>query len=129
MILVPIPLHSSRYRWRGFNQSASVGKYLAAKMGWDFVPDLLIRSGKTTPQVGLNKDERKDNVKSAFVINPIYLQPAGETPAGVHYSSFIVHNSIVLFDDVWTTGATMREAGKVLKMNGAKKVWGITIAN
>ncbi len=113
-ILVPIPLHRSRERWRGFNQSASVGKHIAVLMGWKFVPDLLERTSKTKPQVGLEKKLRKNNVRGVFRLNPNYK---------------LRSPNYVLFDDVWTTGSTMKEACKALKRNGAKTVWGLTIAS
>ena len=112
--LVPVPLHFFRKNWRGFNQSESVGKYIADSMGWKFVPDLLIRNTRTKPQVGLKKDERKENVKGVFSLNPIYQ---------LHSTSYVI------FDDVWTTGSTMQEACRVLKKGGAKDVWGLTIAS
>jgi len=113
VILVPIPLHRSRERWRGFNQSASVGKHIAALMGWKFVPDLLERTSRTKPQVGLEKKLRKNNVKGVFKLNPNYKLRSPD---------------YLLFDDVWTTGSTMKEACKALKRSGAKTVWGLTIA-
>ena len=113
-VLVPIPLHSSRKKWRGFNQSESIGKYVAAEFGWKFVPDLLTRDIETKPQVGLKKEEREENIKGVFSLNPCYM---------------LRSTSYILFDDVWTTGSTMREACRVLKENGAKTVWGLTIAS
>ncbi len=113
--LVPIPLHRSRKNWRGFNQSASVGGLVAKKMGWDFAADLLIRKHSRQSQTELDKKERKTNVKGVFALNPNHLVPSTQ--------------SLILFDDVWTTGSTLKEAGKVLKRNGAKSVWGLTVAS
>jgi competence protein ComFC len=114
-ILVPIPLHPSRLRWRGFNQSELLGKIIAENLGLQFLPDLLIRVKNTKPQVELSEKQRHENILGAFSINP--------------NSQFAICNStILLFDDVWTSGATIKEAGKILKNNGAKKVRGLTIA-
>lgn len=114
-IFVPIPLHPSRLRWRGFNQSELLGKMIAKNLGLNFVPDLLVRTKNTKPQMELTEKQRQENIRDAFSVN--------------YNSSFIIHNSsILVFDDVWTSGATIKEAGKILKTNGAKKVWGLTIA-
>jgi len=116
VILVPIPLHRTRQNWRGFNQSASVGGLVAKKMMWNFAADLLIRKHSRQSQTELDKEDRKINIRGVFSLNP-------------HNSSFIIPDSIVLFDDVWTTGSTMKEACKVLRRNGAQKVWGLTICS
>lgn len=113
-ILVPVPLHFFRENWRGFNQSELVGKKLAEALGWKLA-DLLIKKKATTSQAELKGKERVENVKGIFSINP-------------HYSSFSAPDSVILFDDVATTGSTLKEAAKVLKRAGAKKVWGLTIA-
>jgi len=115
VVLVPIPLHPRRLRWRGFNQAELLGKLIAKNLGIKFVPDLLVRVKDTRPQVDLDRKCRQQNILGAFRKNP--------------NSQFVIRNSLILiFDDVWTTGATLKEAGKVLKRNGAKKVWGLTIA-
>jgi len=118
-VLVPIPLHRLRKNWRGFNQVEEIGKILAKKLGWGFEPSILIRSKKTTPQVELKGDDRRKNVRGIFSINK-------NTMSTVNTNS---QRSIVIFDDVLTTGATIKEAAKVLKRNGAKNVWGLTICS
>jgi ComF family protein len=115
-ILVPVPLHPRRKRWRGFNQSEEVGKVLAQNMRWEFVPDLLIRKKSTQPQTELKRSQRKHNIKGVFVLNPKYQ------------SLITSHRSLVIFDDVWTTGSTIKEAARVLKRKGARSVWGLTIS-
>lgn len=113
-ILVPIPIHWYRENVRGFNQSEEIGKIVAKEMGWGFVPDLLIRNRPTKSQVELSVKDRKQNLRGAFSISPNI--PVSQYP------------SIVLFDDVFTTGSTLKEAAKVLKRAGVEKVWGMTIA-
>lgn len=113
-LLVPVPLHSRRQRWRGFNQAELLGKMIAKNLGLDFVPDLLARVKETQPQADLKKEERIRNIKGSFKVSPNIL--------------ISQYPNILLFDDVWTSGATLREAAKVLKRGGAKKVWGLTIA-
>ena len=120
-ILVPIPLHWYRDNFRGFNQSELIGKEVAKNLGWKFVPDLLIRKKSTTPQSTLKKEDRFPNIRGAFALSPLN-------------SLFLIPDSIVLFDDVFTTGSTLKEAASVLKRlpalagKGAKTVWGLTIA-
>ena len=114
-ILVPIPLHPSRLRWRGFNQSELLGKMIVKNLGVQFAPDLLVRVKNTKPQMKLSEKQRHENILGAFSVNP--------------NSQFAICNlKILLFDDVWTSGATIKEATKILKKAGAKKVWGLTIA-
>ncbi|MBI4033226.1 MAG: ComF family protein [Candidatus Blackburnbacteria bacterium] len=111
--LVPVPLHWVRRNLRGFNQVEEVGKTLAALMNWEIKP-LLVRKKRTKSQVGLKGKERGKNVVGAFALNP-----------SVRVNEC---TSVLLFDDVWTTGSTIREATRVLKKTGYKKVWCLTLA-
>lgn len=110
-VLVPVPLHARRKNWRGFNQAELVCQILAKKFGCR-TENLLKRKVETKTQVGLTRDERKKNIKNAFVLN----------------SSRVKGKTIILVDDVFTTGATMGEACRVLKQNGASVVWGMVVA-
>lgn len=112
-ILVPVPLHTKRENWRGFNQSEEIGKLIAKDKKWQFIPDLLIRKKLTIPQTELRGEERTKNIKEVFSLNPNQQSP---------------NASVILFDDVWTTGSTLKEACRVLKRSGTKTVWGLTIA-
>ena len=76
------------------------------------MPDLLIKQKSTTSQTELSGDARKLNLKDAFVVTP----------------GFQLQNSVILFDDVFTTGSTLMEAAEVSKRGGVEKVWGLTIA-
>lgn len=112
--LVPIPLHSQRQNWRGFNQSELIGEKLAKAMSWKFIPDLLIRNKNTIPQVGLRGFTRRSNLSGVFSVN--------------HDCVLSTVYSVLLFDDVYTTGSTINEARKVLNEAGFKKVYSLTIA-
>jgi len=114
VILIPLPLHYRRFNWRGFNQSELLGRKIAEGFGWQLRSDFLIRQKDTQPQVGLTGDKRYENVKGAFRIN------SDSKMINPEYR-------ILLFDDVWTTGSTLKEATKVLKRAGFKKVYGLTI--
>ena len=113
--LIPIPLHWHRQNVRGFNQSAEVGKSISEAMNWKFLPDLLIKKQSTTSQTELSGDARRQNLHGVFSVNP-------------NFSFLAFPSSIIVFDDVFTTGSTLREAAKVLKRVGVEKVWGLTIA-
>ena len=119
-ILVPIPLHKNRKNWRGFNQAEILAKTLAKKFNVSY-SELLIRIIETKTQVGLTRDERKENVKGAFSLRP-FRHPELDSGSKIRDKNFI------LVDDVYTSGATMMEAAKVLKRSGAKSVWAMTVA-
>ena len=113
-VLVPIPLYWYRENTRGFNQSVEIGKKVATQMGWKFVPDLLTKRQSIVSQVELKGDDRRQNLKGAFSLNSNYV--------------LSTLYSVLFFDDVFTTGSTLREAAKVLKRAGVARVWGLTIA-
>lgn len=115
--LVPVPLHRRRENERGFNQAALLGEALASRFSWEFIPDLLVRTRWTRPQAYLKKAKRLKNMAGAFAIRPRHP---------IILSS--CHPNILLFDDIWTTGATLRECGKVVKKAGAETVWALTLA-
>lgn len=114
-LLVPLPLHSRRQRWRGFNQAELLGEKLAKKFNWQMETNLLVRHRHAQPQMKLKGKERKQNIRGAFKINPDFKRSK-------------IKSKFILFDDVWTTGSTLKEAGKVLKRAGAKEVWGLALA-
>ena len=108
-IFVPIPLHPSRFRKRGYNHAEILAKELGKKFNLKTV-DLLKRIKDTKSQYGLKLLQRKKNIKEAFI------------------SSDAKNLNIFLVDDIVTTGSTLLEASKVLKREGAEKVYGITLA-
>src|SRR3989344_3695189 len=105
-VIVPIPLHSSKLRSRGFNQSELIAKKLAAYCSLP-TTHCLIRIKNTASQTKLKKEERLKNIENCFTLkNP----------------QEISGKNIILVDDVFTSGATMREAVKILKNAGAKNI-------
>ncbi len=112
-ILMPVPLFIKRKKRRGFNQAEEIGKVISEKMGIPFSFDNLIRIRNTKPQVGLNKNERLENIKNAFVVLD---------------EKKVKGKIIFLIDDVYTTGATMKECARILKKAGVRQVWGLTVA-
>jgi len=112
-IVTPVPLHLKRLKWRGFNQSEEIARQLSGFLKISFSPQLLTKTKHTLPQTALPQEERSLNVKNVFTApNPEKIK--GE--------------NIILVDDVYTTGSTMREAAKVLKENKAQKVIGMVVA-
>jgi ComF family protein len=112
--LVPIPLHWTRKRWRGFNQALELARGLSGACGVPVMaPRSFRRVRRTTPQVRLNAPSRAANMKGAFAVR----------------SPKLVHGArLVLIDDVLTTGATAEECARVLRHAGAVDVRLLTIA-
>jgi ComF family protein len=110
--VMPLPLASRRKRWRGFNQAEILAQIISKKLELSLT-DALKRTRMTKVQKDLNREERVKNILGAFIINP---------------RIDVKNKNILLIDDVVTTGVTLREATKVLKRNGAKKVWCLTLA-
>lgn len=116
-LMVPIPLSSSKLRKRGYNQAEILANELSKKFNFP-VQNLLKRTRETKTQVGLSNVQRKLNIKEAFDFNSSFI---------INHSS-LKNANIFLVDDVVTTGSTLAEAAKILKKNGAKKVFGLTLA-
>jgi len=112
--VVPIPLYWYKQNLRGFNQSSLFGKRIAGHFKLQFSDKLLVRRNNSVSQTKLTKEEREKNIKGIFSISPNLL------------TSYLPN--VLLVDDVWTTGSTMKEAARVLKEAGVKKVWGLTVA-
>lgn len=112
--LIPIPLHVSRFKHRGFNQAEVLGKYLSQKLQIPFRADILKRVKKTEAQASIqHRKERLKNMVHVFQCNNVTMSRC---------------DRVVLFDDVVTTGATMRAAAGVLKRAGVKHVWAVSMA-
>lgn len=112
-VLVPIPLYKSRFKSRGYNHAEILALGLSQKLNLP-CSNLLERVKNTRSQVGLKKNERRENVKDAFSVVPNIL-----------ISQYL---NIFLVDDILTTGSTLLSAANTLKRNGAKKVFGLTLA-
>lgn len=106
-IVVPVPLHVARLRWRGFNQASLLAKLLARRRRLPLASSLLRRDRSTRPQVGLNEQDRRRNLSGAFSV----------TDAGT-----VRDRRVLLIDDVLTTGATVEECARSLRRAGACQV-------
>jgi ComF family protein len=111
--LVPVPLHRARRRDRGFNQSRLLARGLAKARGTRVLDGALVKSRNAPPQAGLRAADRERNVVGAY---------------GVRRPDRVKGRTLVLVDDVTTTGATLRECARVLMDAGAKEVRAITLA-
>lgn len=111
-VLVPIPLHWWRQRKRGYNQAELIAKQLSKTLNIPMDTHLLMRNIYTEPQTLQEKPARRaKNISGAFCIK----------------SNASIPERAILVDDVWTTGATMQECCRMLKLTGVKTVWGTTI--
>lgn len=122
--IIPIPLHPRRLRWRGFNQSEVLAQYIAQNLTPGFsisiLPNLLIRKKYTSPQMKIkNYNDRQKNVRDIFGLN---------CNVETRHASSLYNKTILLVDDIATTGATLFECAKILKSAGAKKVFAVVIA-
>lgn len=106
--IVPVPLHATRLRERGYNQALELAKPLAREFGVALAPGLLCRTRATAAQSDLDAAARRKNLRGAFAVDTAALAPV---PA-----------HIVLLDDVMTTGATVREAARTLRRAGVARV-------
>ena len=111
-LLVPIPLHTSRLRSRGYDQVALLTDELSKQSGLP-VRKLLRRVKKTASQYGLKREDRMQNIKDAFTVL--------ETEKH--------ERTILLVDDIITSGTTLAEAARVIKRGGYKKVYGLAFAH
>jgi ComF family protein len=110
-VLVPVPLTRERRASRGFNQAALLAERVARELGVAVKPRWLRRVRSTVAQSDLSAAERQTNVRGAFAASPAV--------AGRH---------VVIVDDVFTTGATVRECARALRAEGAVRVGALTVA-
>ncbi len=104
-IIIPVPLHPQRIRERGYNQALEIARALSRELAIPVEPSLCARLRSTPPQVGLEREERRNNVRGAFgVMGPV---------TGGH---------LVILDDVVTTGGTAGELARVLRQAGAARI-------
>jgi len=109
--IAPVPLHPNRERSRGYNQSALLARAFAQRTGLPLNETLLQRVRDTQPQVGKNYSERQENVADSFTADPAV---AGMT--------------LLLIDDVYTTGATLRACAAAARRSGARAVHALALA-
>jgi ComF family protein len=110
--IVPVPLHISRLRERGYNQCEILASYVGAILGVPVNADSLQRTRQTKSQMLLSANERRQNVTDAFRC----------------CNERLSSKSVLLIDDVCTTGSTLDNCANALKQCGVTSVWGLTLA-
>ena len=114
-VLIPVPLHKSKQRERGYNQCECICRGISHVTGIPLVTGALLRSRNTASQTSLRHDERKANVGGAFRVR----KPRAPDIAG---------KKCILVDDVITTGSTLSACAGVLRANGASKIFAASAA-
>ncbi|MFV0239039.1 MAG: double zinc ribbon domain-containing protein [Lacrimispora sphenoides] len=110
-VLVPVPVHPSRKKERGFNQAEILARRIGEHLGLAVCPSMLVRNKKTMPQKGLDPAGRLKNLEEAF--------SAGNMIGGVE--------GVILVDDIYTTGSTIEACTRALKKAGIKRVYFLAI--
>ena len=114
-LIIPVPMHKSKQKERGYNQAEIIAKHLAKKLSLPCSAKLLLRTGKTVAMSGLSPFERRMNMENAFSIT----ERAAEKAKG---------KRILLVDDIYTTGSTVSACSQMLMAKGAREVRVITFA-
>lgn len=111
-LVIPMPLGKKRLQERGYNQVALFAEPLAYALGWDYAPHALWKARETRTQVGLNISQRKENVDHAYQAD----------------AAIVKQKSVLLMDDVATTGSTVSASTTALLDAEARDVYVLTIA-
>jgi ComF family protein len=113
-LLIPVPLHRWRLLKRGFNQASLLSNFVSQHTNIPTYSNILIRSKPTKPQSSLTKLQRQANLKNAFQIKNSKAQ-------------ILKNKSVLLLDDIWTTGTTLQECCRTLLRAGAKEIKVLTL--
>lgn len=109
---IPVPVHKSRYKKRGYNQALEFARELSLLTDIPVLPDIIIRAKKTKAQKELTPLERQKNLKKAFKLS----------------SYGVKLQSVCVVDDIYTTGSTINAIAELLKQTGIREVYFVTIA-
>lgn len=110
--ILGVPLGKQREKKRGYNQAGILAKQIAAQIGIPFYENLILRCRDTLPQKGLDVAQRQNNLKKAFIIS----------------QNVVKLNTIIIVDDIYTTGSTMDAVATTLKEGGVKNVYFVALA-
>jgi len=109
-LLIPVPMHTSKLRNRGYNQASLIAHHLGKLLNIKVATNIIKKHKPTTPQAELSLANRNNNLRGSFKAK-----------------QKVLHKHVAIIDDVFTTGATAKEIAKILKQNGVDycQVWGI----
>lgn len=113
--IIPVPMHKSKVRKRGYNQAELMARPLAKKTGLPLLKETLVRVRASKPMSKLSTYDRMENVKNIFTLKPDKVK-------------LIRNKTVLLIDDIYTTGSTADECSRVLMEAGAEKVYLLTFA-
>lgn len=111
-VIMPVPLHKSKLRQRGYNQAELIAKELSRRVDIPMDNKLLKRSRRTKAQKELNDSDRKKNVKNAFIVD----------------GNIVKYKKVILVDDIYTTGSTIDSCARALKEKGVEKVYYVSLS-
>jgi len=112
-IIIPVPIHRKRYKQRGYNQTELIARKIAENLDITVVTDVLVKEKNNKPQSDLTKTEREQNIKNVY---------------RVQNSQKIKNKTILIIDDIYTTGNTVKECSRMLQQAGASQIAVLTIA-
>ena len=110
--LIPVPIHKNRMKKRGYNQAYLIAKELSKLTGIPVENNLVKRKNETKVQKELGARERENNLKKAFIVN----------------KNVVELKSVVIIDDIYTTGSTVDSIASLLKEKGVRKVYFISLS-
>jgi ComF family protein len=111
-LVIPVPVSRKRQVERGYNQAAILARPVALYFGWQYQPRVLKKIRETSTQVGLSVVERRKNVAQAFQADP----------------KIVRDQTVLIIDDVATSGATLDECATALSRAGSRRIYGLTLA-
>lgn len=111
--IISIPMNNTKQKIRGYNQTELIADYISKKLNIKYEKKALLKIRETKTQSLLLKEEREENIKNAFKVNTI---------------PNLLNKRVILVDDIFTTGATIKEASKALKQAGVEEICVLVIA-
>ena len=112
-IIIPVPIHKKRKLKRGYNQTELIAKVIAKNTNLKLEKNVLVKQKNTITQSALSKTKRQLNIKNAFMVKN---------------AEKVLNKKVLIFDDIYTTGSTVKECSKVLNKSGVKDIGILTVA-
>lgn len=112
-IIIPVPIHKKRKLKRGYNQTELIAKEIAKYTNLKLEKNVLVKQKNTVMQSALTKAKRQQNIKNAFMVKNVEK---------------VLNKKVLIFDDIYTTGSTVKECSKILYTSGVKNIGVLTIA-